>query len=107
KGTATRALVGVRDGHGETEAWENHAGLARRSGTAAPVGAHAPGPTGVVYRSSRLEHRPHRQRFPGPVECGGTVPTSQEGRGCFLGPLAQWAGHLLGLHTFATVIGLM
>ena len=107
QGAATRALVGIRDRNGARGAWATHAEMARRSGTAPLARAHPLGREGVVYRPSRLEHRAHRIRVQGPVECGGIVPPGQEGRGRILGAFAPWADNSLRLHTFATVIGLM
>ena len=55
------------------------ASLARRCGATATAGAYAPGPAGLVYRSSSLEHRPNRACFSRPMERGGTIPSGQEG----------------------------
>jgi len=51
----------------------------------------------IVYRSPCLEQRADRARLPGPMECGGTIPASQEGRGCILGALASVGGHLVAI----------
>ena len=71
--------------------------LARRSGTAALARAYPPGPEGVVYRPSRLEHRAHRLRFPGPVERRGIVQPGQEVRGRILGAFAPVGRQFLAL----------
>src|ERR1017187_5194717 len=81
EGATTRAPVGVRDRHGERGAWASIAPLARRCGTTAPVGAHAPGPARVVHRPSCLEQRKNGLCLPGAGERGGTVPAGKEGWG--------------------------
>src|SRR5205807_1703907 len=76
-------------GDGATAGRASIASLARRSGTAAATGAHAPGPTCVVYRPPCLEHGPNRARLSGAVERGRTVPAGQEGRSGTLGALTS------------------
>ena len=97
QGVATRAPVGIRDRHGARGAWAGIAPLARRCGSAPPIGAHAPGTARVVYGSPYLELWPDRTRFPRSVECGGTVPQGQERRGGILGTFPSMGRQLVAV----------
>ena len=66
--------------------------LACRCGPAAPAGAYAPGPAGVVHRPPYLEYRPDRVCLPRSVARGGSVPAGQKRRARALGSIAPMGG---------------